>query len=639
MPYDDWEIVEETDSLDDWEAVEPTAEPDRGFLGNIAQDITTFGKYIPQGLSLGWSDELARELQAPFIGRERAEAIRQEKLAELAGLHEESPAMALLGETTGAIAPVIAGAGLAPQAGKAYAASKPLRTAAGLGALSGGVYGAGTSDPEEERMRQAAISAGVGGVAGPAGSLVGQRVLGPLARKAQGLFKKAPQVADDLLPTDIAARQDILPAAPEKAGAYGKVQKALKKDFPDFENVLKAYKDGDISLAELHGSQSASLAQGAAQYPGGKAKALEFFDPAIEGSYDRVIKTISRDISDIDNYFMTADDLVNAGRVKAAPFYEEAYEQSIDLADELPKEIQTAIAKARRQFPSELEGMEDNSVKVLDYAKRVLDDDIGAAQRAGRGNLARSRTMVKNDLLAQIDEAVPSYKKARAQSGDYLSINEAMETGRKALKTDPEILAQQFKSLTDAEKNAYKIGLGKAVRDEAGKVAEGANPYRRVMGTPEKKRRLSAVLSPKQYKKLEQNLKTEDRLFKLRNEVIGGSPTSEKQMNRALIASGVETADQIAQLPRKGFVNMLKLATDGMDDKTATKVSEILYEKDPVRKLAIIDKLSKNMDFTVQERQAVKRVYFELADQFDPFRMGAVGSAPVSGRIEEGFSE
>ncbi len=635
----------------------PTQIPTQpNFIQEFAGDnLTDIGRGTGQGVTFGYGDELqaaiAAGVAAPFVedrtyGQLYGEA-KEEFNKRLNQSRERSPYLTAGGEIGGS---VMTGAGAykyLPQRVKGYVAANPIKGAGGLGFTSGSIYGFGAGEGGiGDRAQNAALYGLAGGVTGPAGAAVGGRVANPLYNKASQILKrkklgvKLPVAASDDILTEVAEKGDDI--VPVEGGlgdnAYGKVAKSLREDLgDDYSVVLDAYKKGDASLAELNRSRTKTLAKGAAQYSGGKAQAEQFFNPKIASSYDRVTKLIKENVSGVDSYHTTVDDLLLAGRAKATPLYKKAYEGAIDIdSNALPQEVKSAIAKARRQFPSELVDEVDNSVKVLDYAKRVLDDDIGTAQRAGKGNLAASRTKIKNALLETMDSQVPAYKEARAVSGDYLSTNRAMDMGKKSLKVDSELLSKQFKNLTPSEKEAFQIGMGKAIRDEVGGVMEGSNPYRRILGTPEKQKRIGAVLSPKQYKNLEKGLRAEDRLFKMRNEILGGSPTAAKQEAKNLIATTAQGVDDVMQVPRKLMVGGLKEAFKELDDKTASKVSEILYETDPIKKLEILDRLRGKKGFTSQEVKFIKKAYFEAAKQFDVTKpIGAITGGAVPAIIGE----
>lgn len=297
-------------------------------------------------------------------------------------------------------------------------------------------------------------------------------------------------------------------------------------------------------------------------------------------------------------------------------------------------EIQTALNKAYRQFPSELKDVPANSIKALDYAKRVLDDDINKAVRAGSGNLARSRTEIKNQLLQAMDEASPAYKTARQKSGDYLSVTNAMDTGRGFDKIDPEILSKQFKGLSDAEKIAFKSGVGKRLRDIAEQAAEGRNVFNKVMGSPAQKKRLQAVLSPKEYQNFEMDLKAQDRLFKLRNEILGGSPTMSKVAAAEEIA-GLSTdisSGGISAIPRNAMMAGMRKMFDGLNDKTANQVASILYETRPSEKVKLISQMRGSNVLSKAEKQAALKAYFETQSILDKIARQRGATAVVAGQ-------
>lgn len=596
--------------------------------------------------TMGFSDEIKAGLQGlvrggldPNITIPQAYDFFLNKARQEGGqLQEENPKTYLAGQIAGGLGTAVAmpstiTRGVSQLAGKTL--PKQLATMAGVGGVSGGTHAFGSGEGGAQERLADVPSGATYGVFGGLFGVGGAKAIGGLAERALKAFsKKAPTITKGLKPEIAQERliqsQEMLPAVPNVPKAISKVGGQLSKDFgADLDVALDLYKKGDISLAELYGKRTSSLAQGAAVYPSGRAVAEDFLGKKTAGSYDRVLSSIRKNISGVDNYFTNADDLLNVGRLKASPQYAKAYQDVITDKNVIAiPEVQDALNKAYKKFPSELQDASPDSIQALDYAKRILDDQIGKAQRAGESNFARSRTMIKNQLLEAMDNASPSYKKARSIAGDYLSIDNAMEQGRQALKTDSEILQKTYKSLSEPEKQAYKIGLGKAIRDEVGKVSEGANPYKRILGSPEKQKRISQVLSPEEYVNFERSLKAEDRLFQLRNKVLGGSPTADKLEAQKLIESGA--IDSITGVPQKTFIDaLLQFKTkllDGLNDNTAAKVSEILYETDPIKKLQIIDGLKGSKDFTQQEKELVKRAYSLIAPRYDALKVSGMAT-------------
>lgn len=601
--------------------------------------LKSFGIGASQTATMGLGDEALSAIQAlsPNQTYEQALQGNRQNIVEA----RQNPISYGLGEVAGVIPTAIAGAGLVPAKLAATAATMPLRAAA-TGGISGAVYGFGTGEGSgQERLRQAGTSGVIGAAVGPAGSYVGGK-LGPLASRAMGLFKKPTQAVQAPLTELVEQAQSKIPATTYSTlsadnKALNLVENAIKNDFPDnWQQVLTAWKESDIPLAELYGSNTTSLAKGSAQFPSGQAKAEKYFDAKIGGSAERAVKAIP---ASVDEFYITADDLLAKGQAKAAPLYEKANAQMVQpTAIFQAPEVQSAIASARKAYPSELDALPDNSVKVLDYAKRVLDDQIGAAQRSGEKNFARARTLIKDQLLQEIDNQVPDYKQARAVAGDYLSVNKAMDDGLDFLKasSDAELIAKKLAKMTDKEKEAYKIGVGKSIRSAIENKSEGVNPFNAVMGSPEKQKRLMKVYTPDELHQLQRGLKAEDKLFKMRNQVLGGSPTTGKAIAAAQIAAGGEEAlSALATGNIKGAgLSVIKSnvakAFSGLNDKTAEAVSKLIYETDPVKKLALIEKMTNNKSFSEAEKQAVKQVYFTAQNLIKPKVAGSASAAVLA---------
>lgn len=81
------------------------------------------------------------------------------------------------------------------------------------------------------------------------------------------------------------------------------------------------------------------------------------------------------------------------------------------LMDFLANKRMSAALKGVRSNPAfadDLQGLPDNSMKVLHYAKQWIDDEISAASRAGRGREAGLWGEAQKDLLRFMDDATVS---------------------------------------------------------------------------------------------------------------------------------------------------------------------------------------------------------------------------------------
>ena len=648
---------------------------------------------VKQGVTLGFGDEIqsavAASVAAPFSDLSWSEAYDMAlgDFREEQSQAKEDNALAYYpGEIAGAV--LTGGAGASRLGGAklaTFTAKAPMRTAAATGGSTGALYGFGTGEGGlEERTKSAGIGGVTGTVAGPAGAYIGGKVANA-GKSLSNFFKSGSKQTDEAAGSlatvgtraldEIVDEADTIATAPKgtvntQVKATDKIVKALKKDFPDnWEEVLEVWQKSGEPLAKIYSSRVGSLGKGAAQYPAGKARADQYFDEQISASSERLKTAIRTNITDKDLYHATVDDVIEAGRAKAKPLYDQAYKGNKSIVS---REIDNVLAtpagrKALKdtakimQNDRSLLGLPDTELKAiardleavgkmdeikgpiasglnlrtLDAVKKNLDDQINKLYRAGDKYEGGVLNNLKNTLVKALDDAdtTGAYKKAREEAGDYLGITRAMDDGRKFMKQDPELLRKTVKDMTKSERDAFKIGVGKEVRDIIDKAREGANPYGKIFGSREAKERLYSVLDPDEFLNLEKALKAENKLFKLRNETLGGSPTTSKAIAAAEIASG---AGDVAQALATGnprtvglgtLASMAKKMVDGLNDDMADAVGRLLYETDPTKKLMLIDRAVGSKKFTEAEKQIIKQAYFTVDEAFAARAAGASGAS------------
>ena len=428
---------------------------------------------------------------------------------------------------------------------------------------------------------------------------------------------------------------------------------------------MQAWKQGDKPLAELYGSQTTTLAKGAAQFPSGKAQADRYFNQNIKEAPERIKTAINQNISGIENYHATVDDLLSAGKARAAPKYEKAFSDVKEINNPrineflAQPELQTGLQRGLKiqRLESVAEGKAFNpsdysitgfneagdpiignvpNMRLLDAGKRGLDAMIGEQTDAVTGKvteLGRALLKTKESYVNELKKANPYYADALESAGDYYKINNAMKSGKDFMRLDSEQVSRDFAKLGNNEKLAYKIGVGKELRDIIDNTTPGSNPYNRVFGKMEQQKRLASILSPSEYKNLERALKSEDRLFKMRNEVLGGSPTASKLEAMNQITSDAQ--DLIQSLPTGGTKatmigaakGVVKKIFGGLNDNSAEAVSRLLYETDPTNKVLLIEKMMGDKTLTNNEKLLIKDSYFKAEKYFKPKLEGAIGSS------------
>jgi len=680
----------------------------KDFLSNsgnaqeVSRPISRFGALastLGQGLTAGFSDELQALIAAPIASVATGMPISDAYSSalelgrdEISRAREQYPVQSILSELAGGIGTGYgAGATLAARAPQAMSAMRtaatamPKTTAAGLGAISGGLYGAGSSDGGIQNRGLGALGGAAGGaVAAPVAGYIGGQ-LGKLANYADdALGKLTGKISGETERKTLGQlieSQRASPNAMQNPQAIAKVRNVLKDDFGvDYEDALKAYEDGNISLMDLMGNKTRSLSEAAAMFPSGRAVSETKLYGKVGGIKTRIEDAITNNISSVDNFYTHADDLLAAGRAKAAPLYKEAFDGNKALSSPRLDNILTrpATKSAFREVVENTQnemkllskpdpeltalnnelvqlGMMDKSqggvakglnLRTLDAVKRNLDKKINILERMKERGLnftpADDQQLgglltIKNALVEELDnlDTTGLYAKARAEAGDYLSINSIMKEGKDILRKDPELIAKRVSQLNPSEKNAYKIGIGKAVREKLSDTSDTRN-VNMILNNQSK---LKAALSDTEYQNLMQSVNDEKKLLDLTRRVLGGSDTARRETAKAMV-NGIDIED-VRNVPKKTVNEALRRISiryfGAIDDATSAKIADILYETDPTKKLKILNGL-RSSNLPAEARKQSLELYAITRPRFDVLYAqgaGVTGSSNITQQAQE----
>jgi hypothetical protein len=254
-------------------------------------------------------------------------------------------------------------------------------------------------------------------------------------------------------------------------------------------------------------------------------------------------------------------------------------------------------------------------LRTLDEIKKAMDSTIKQAYRTGDDAQAARIIKLKNALIGEVDTLDRSglYKKARKTSGDYLSNRDAMDSGLNFLKEDAEIVKRTYKDFGPTEKKSYKTGVVKSIRNDIDNRADGRN-VAFLFERPANRQKLQAILTPKEYGSLLADARATDNIYKLRNQIIGNSRTALRQIASEEFSSAEQgLVTDIAQrgfasTARKEVINFIARKFDGLSDKAAGEVADILYESDPKKKYQIVRNLADIANRNGKNSQAVKKL-------------------------------
>ena len=473
-----------------------------------------------------------------------------------------------VGEFIGQAAPFVAALPL----GGATLAGRTIAGVAG-GAVAGGT-GATTQQvtPEqalERRGVQAVTGAAIGGVL-PVGLAGAAKIAGGVTRLVRG------RDADKIL--------------------------ASKINVTDAKTALQEIESGKISvLADVAGDEIKGLTRAIGKQKGG---ARNIVADALEGrsnaAVSRISDDLSKSVSNVETYFGNLDDIALARSSASRPLYVKAYSEAETInRDNLNKLLQdqriiTALDDAKANLGVRLEAPA-NSLEALDGAKKSLDDIIGTAVRAGQNQKAASFIKLKNQLLEELDAASPTYREARKIFSDFKSLENAQELGLQFTTKRPEELKQLLSTLSNTEKEAFKIGVRANLQKTVSTTADGADPAKRIFGNSFKREQLEEVFGEgKQFNQFKIRMEEEIRAAETKFKVLGGSRTDINITDDGeFIVAAVDAARKgIIRTALDAIAGAATRRYTGLTAKSAKDLASILVDRNAG--IAALEKLIKD---------------------------------------------
>lgn len=522
----------------------------------------------------------------------------------------------------------VRGSKVAADAGRgaraANLAGKAVRSAT-VAAPTGVIYGYGATDQPLGSSAAVGEAVGSGGVAAALGAAA------PVVGAAAG---KAIKTVADKLALRVAKKAGEIASTDSVTKEEKKLYDRLLADYGSPDAVLSAlnrYRStGDLSLVEVGRGSTAGLAEASALFPSGGTAAQTFFEGAVDKASTKLKSALGKQLSKSENFVTDLDEVLKAGREKASPLYAEAFNKNqvvqskiIDRILKTP-EGKSALNEAVKNMQNEMalvsapdteltalareagiaatgQGVGRGlKLRTLDYVKRALDDSVSAAKRAGDDGAYRRINNLRKGLVKELDVADKSglYAKARAVSGDYLSSKSAMEAGLEFLRTDSELLAKQFSKMSQAEKTAYKAGAVRSVRKDIENKFDGQN-VARLFNKESTRQKLRMLMTEKQYSALMKDAEAVDNIYKLKHQVVQGSPTARRTIAAEEFTPELQDFLRKAVLSSPTRALLDKVATSitrqfqGMSDKSAAEVARMLYATEPQEKYQIVRQLAK----------------------------------------------
>ena len=568
---------------------------DRLLGPNTVRDFT---QRAVQPITLNAADEAVSAVPAVAAAR-RGQPVKQafsqsqrQQSQERQRIQRERPNLALAADLTGGAASL---AIPVPFAGSAIGAAPTLSQAAlrtgGVGALQGGVTGFLGAD-EGERMGGAGMGALTGGFVGAAlpyaaataGSAVERAapVIQSLMQRAAPMVEdvgRAVPAVDDLAGNVAAGMRRMAPPPPPNLPspeqiALRHINRNLQSSGLTLDD-LRAAPQG-ITAAEAMGRTGQRQLGSIARMEGETADELEgLISARVQGRPGALSDAFGRATGvDPDAAAGNIDAVIEAGRRQAAPLYERAYADTIDVTPTLQgltqrPAVQKAMRNARQMMQNDgldpdalgltvspqsgdipiMEVSKRPSMQLWDYVKRGLDDEIDAlrdpvTKAFKRPQEARQLTDMAATLRGELTGQSPAYKQALETSGDYLKASSAFKNAPRLVfndKLSPRAFAQQVAKMTEGEREALRAGIA----NHALNLVDSGKMKPRAFSTPGVRQKLGVILGDDGAKGLIETAELEARkaAFENRYGPGAGSVTSD------MLAGGEEVAQSVGGGP------------------------------------------------------------------------------------------
>lgn len=465
-----------------------------GSIGQAAGDVlrnvaggTLVGSFLDEANA--YTQGALNDATGGYLGKPRDEVLAYQRATDRA-IQKEFPIVSTVAQIAGGVAsamPLVRGAQtVAGNIGRGAAVGSGYGAVSGFGAGEGNV-----ANRAESAATGAVIGAGIGaaipaGVAAARGAYqqardfampqVLQRTQGPDAA-AEYILARRMGAADT---SPAAVRGDL--AGGSYSSRFGSNSRApMPEMIADTSDDMQrlagtVYRQGGEAgqtIRDALNTRQRGPANPYAPQPGEAA-----------GQADDLMNAASRalQIRTRDSAYRTVNQIQRDQAETGRALYQRAYQsqEPIDIDNVLTgfrligQQYQGAfrarLDRAARLF--EADNMPVNNIRRFDAAKKSLDDMIETARRQGAGNLSRELTQFKDALLRAVhqydNQGNPTrhadYWQARQAWASSAESREAVDLGRAALRENSEVTVDQFRALTPAQQELFRVGFLDSLR-------------------------------------------------------------------------------------------------------------------------------------------------------------------------------
>lgn len=549
-----------------------TAKPDP--TGGRVSSDSGFKNTLMQGISLGTADEIAsgataagRFLKGATYGGESmgdawknaGTAYDQQLAAERKSVDDYMKDHPAIGAVTQFAGGMLGGAPKAAAGGvvRGFNYLKNMGEAGAAGAATGFASGEGGAG---ERAESAAMGGGAGlGMAG---------IIPFIARGASAVVKLG---------------KNVLGLNDPEAHASRLLIRAFEDDGISFDDAARRLAEWERQgrkpemLFDLGGENVRSLANTSALVPGpARNEGMTAIAERQGAQGERLSNDIAGSISPNRQFYDTMDELTKTRAEQSRPLYERAFDSGPISSDRVSQfvadpviqqgikrglEIQRleALANNRPFNPSDyaITGFNDAgdpilgavpNMRLLDAAKQGIDDILEKYRNPVTGRMeldqkGRAIDAVRRSYIRTLDDLNPDYKAARSAYSGPSQSKSAMALGREIFQKDSELTAKGVENMSPSDREFFKAGVVRALKDISDKARDGTDLTKRIAGTPGMREKLRLAFdSDAEFNAFMSDVKRESDMYASGQFVSprSGSPTARR------LADAADAADDPA---------------------------------------------------------------------------------------------
>jgi hypothetical protein len=423
------------------------------------------------------------------------------------------------------------------------------------------------------------------------------------------------------------------------------------------EQASKRAADKGLTLADVGGQSTRDLLRTTTNIPG-PARDRVATQLAIRqlGQGDRLKGAVKDVFADPDGFITAGEKLNSAWSKIGNEVYEPALTRKVVWTDRLKQFVDEPIFKRGlaqgvkiQRLESLAEGKPFNPVdyaitgfnaagdpiiggvpnmRTLNVAKKGIDAIIGDMKNPLTGKLTeegRATNMVQKAFLGEIDRWNPDYQKARGVWGGFAKVKEAMEFGQKeALGLSPEAVAKSFKEMSEAERQAARIGIADALRKKIDGAGYTNNAVLRIFSTRQNTGVLKVAFpDSKSFAEFRKTIFTEARK-RATYDAVRGNSTTARQMADMFETGGMQEGVDALKTVATGrpvaaalqFIGSRLRMLGGLTPQVADDISKKLLSTSPDVQAKIvgdIQRIEQAQLSSTQKQQAIQGLIGKVA--------------------------